>query len=396
MNFRVLREVLLVGVLSISSGLSVLVWTAYRFDRSPTTGEWTLPAGELAQHLGVAAIVFGVFNIIIGLPDWSRYFEKRLQKIVLDYGYLKSLSPEQLRALQRRLVKATFHSDSVDREGSFLDYFDRHLHKYLGQAYRERVRGVMTYDEDGDFFFVHDFVTYVVRESGGVIQERVIWRNDADEMARVYSVRVAIRFPEGHKRAGECVVLKTIDEKDATANRELLVDCPLTAFKRVDRLIVDVESTYRVKKSRFQHWTMPCSTRDFNLTINHPPNYDVVFASFVHNPELTKQEALPGLFHFECESWMLANSGVAWRLEDSSGLTPLRQYVTSNPLIKSQLPPAGQTRATPAGQPKATVGPSPASAIRSASPTANQVSAQSIARASSEIDTPGGIPKASL
>ncbi len=250
MKASVMRQVMILGSTAILVGVLLLLFTMYRFDQVAQSGEWVEPAAELLESLGVAAIVFGIFNIIIGLPDWSRYFEERLQNIVLDAGYLKSLSPEQLRSLQRRLIKAAFNNEALDKEGSFLEYFDRYIHSYLGRPYREKVQAVITYeaDENEDLFFVHDYVSYVLREIGGRIQDRVIWNNDPDEMEKVYSVRVAVKFPEGHPEPGGTRVIHEIGEKEATAQREILVNCDLKDYRNIDGLLVQVESTYAVRK----------------------------------------------------------------------------------------------------------------------------------------------------
>jgi hypothetical protein len=330
----ILREVMLVGVLAVVLGFAILTWTVYRFDRSPTTGEWTAPAGELLVHLAVASIIFGLFNMIIGIPDWSRYFEQRLQNIVFKHGYLRSLSKEQLRILRHRIIRATFDNLDIDRAGTFADYFDRHLHDDLGNPYRENVRGVMSYENDGDFFFVHDFLSYVVRANRGIIQDSVNWENDADEIDTVMEVRVGVRFPDGHVRAGEAEIL---DTKRATSGsplpKRVVVNCSLSKYAGIDGLIIEVEASYLVKKSRFQYWEMSTSTRDFSLTINHDADYAVIFKAFVHDPSLTRIERLTRQFHFECDSWMLAHSGVAWRLEPRSSPVSLKEFVTANPII---------------------------------------------------------------
>ncbi|MBV9494772.1 MAG: hypothetical protein JOZ54_11050 [Acidobacteria bacterium] len=293
---------------------------------------------ELLVHLGVAAILFGSFNMIIGIPDWSRYFEHRLQNIVFKQNFLKSLSYDQLQQLRRKIVRAMFDNPDIDRAGTFADYFDRHLHHDLGNPFRENVRSVISYEEyEEDSFFVHDFLSYVVRSNRGAIQNSVNWENDADEIERVLEVRVAVRFPDGHKRAGESEVL---DMKRATDDSALpprvVVNCSLADHAGIDGLIIEVEASYLVKRSRFQYWEMSTSTRDFSLTINHQSGYAVIFKAFVHDPALTRVERLTRQFHFECDSWMLAHNGVAWRLEPRAKPASLKEFVLANPLVGAQ------------------------------------------------------------
>lgn len=331
----IFREVWLVGLLAIVTGLALLIWAVYGFDHMPLANAWKKPGGELMVHLGVAAVLFGLFNMIIGIPDWSRYFEHRLQNIVFKQGFLRSLSKEQLQQLRRRIVRATFDNPDVNRVGTFADYFDRHLHDDLGNPFRESVRSVISYEEhDDDTFFVHDFLSYVVRSNRGAIQNSVNWENDADEIEKVLNVRVAVRFPDGHLRAGETVVL---DTRRATAECALpprvVVSCSLANHAGIDGLIIEVEATYLVKRSRFQYWEMSTSTRDFSLTINHQSGYAVIFKAFVHDPGLTRIERLTRQFHFECDSWMLAHNGVAWRLEPRAKPTSLKDFVFANPLV---------------------------------------------------------------
>lgn len=335
-HVSILREVLRVGLLSIVVGLSLLLVAVYKFGGGkPPTNDWSTPAGELLVHLGVAAIIFGLFNVIIGIPDWSRYFEQRLQNIVFKHGYLRSLSKEQLHLLRRRIIRATFDAEDVDRSGTFADYFDRHLHDQLGNPYRENVRSVMGYENhDDERFFVHDLLSYVARSNRGVIQESVKWGNDEDELDTLLDVRVGVRFPDGHERAGQPEVLATLraSEGKPLPKRNVL-DCSLAGYAKVDGLIVEIEATYLVKKERFQYWDMSASTRNVSLTVNHDENYGVIFKAFVHDPSLTRIERLIRQFHFECDSWMLTRSGVAWRLEPKVSSPSLKEFVHLNPIL---------------------------------------------------------------
>lgn len=335
----ILRLAVLIGLLAVTLGGGLMVWTVFKFPQITDTGEFKRPLGELLIHLSVAAIVFGVFNIMIEVPDWGRYFEKRLQRIVLEHGYLKSLGKEQQRLLWRRVIRAMFDNQDIDRTGTFADYFDRHLLEDLAKPYRENVRAVLSYEGQGEDFFVHDSLSYVVRSNRGSIQDSVPWENDENEVDSVKVVRVGVRFPDGHPRAGQVDLLL---DKQATSKeplpRRVVVRCSLSAYADVDGLIVELESQYVVKKSRFQYWEMSTSTRDFSLTINHDPSCAIVFKAFVHDPELTRIERLPNQFRFECGSWMLVNSGVAWRLQPQDPPLSLIDYIAKHPSVVA-IPP---------------------------------------------------------
>ena len=174
----------------------------------------------------------------------------------------------------------------------------------------------------------------MLRSNRGNIQESVGWGNDEDELDTLLSVRVGIRFPDGHSRTGQPEVLASLQATDSNPlPKRNVLNCSLTKYAGLDGLIVEIEATYLVKKTRFQYWDMSTSTRDVSLTINHDVNYGVVFKAFVHDPLLTRVERIPRQFRFECDSWMLTNSGVAWRLEPRASASSLNEFVTSNPIV---------------------------------------------------------------
>jgi hypothetical protein len=98
---------------------------------------------KLTEHLGIAAIIFGLVGIIVDFPHWQKYFQERLAKTVIEREYLKTLNKPQLISLQTDTLKAFFEVDEIDREESFLDYFHAKIHGYIASPYREDTNGII-------------------------------------------------------------------------------------------------------------------------------------------------------------------------------------------------------------------------------------------------------------
>ncbi len=82
---------------------------------------------ELSKSIGIAIICFGVFGILVDTKNWRDYFAERLKEIVIEQRYLDSMDLEALSDLQTKVMKAFFRDQSIDKEGSFLNYFKTNL-----------------------------------------------------------------------------------------------------------------------------------------------------------------------------------------------------------------------------------------------------------------------------
>src|SRR2546427_11927107 len=78
------------------------------------------------------------------------------------------------------LFRSQFRNQAIDKEGSFLKYFESNLHRFISEPFREDVSAevLMKPCDDGTKLEVLDRVRYVCRSSGGRLQEKVVWRPD--------------------------------------------------------------------------------------------------------------------------------------------------------------------------------------------------------------------------
>jgi hypothetical protein len=99
---------------------------------------------DFLQVIGLALFMMGTLTVILQVRSWKDYFEDGLSRIVLKQEFLNNLSDEELLALQVKTLKASFKNLDIDREGSFLRYFQQDMNQYLGCPYREDVSGTHT------------------------------------------------------------------------------------------------------------------------------------------------------------------------------------------------------------------------------------------------------------
>ncbi|MBN9086378.1 MAG: hypothetical protein J0J01_05680 [Reyranella sp.] len=268
----------------------------------------------LSETLGIAFIALGIINVLIETKDWRNYFERRLQDIVIEQTFLTNLDKERLSALQVGVMKAFFKDPNIDREGSFLNYFHVHLHKFIAEPFREDVTTEVFLEEGaGDLWNVNVRTSYRCRIAGDAIQPQVRWWLEERDVEEVISVSLCVKYPENHAKASQVVELA--DTAKTPADRDALKQgISLEAYKAVDGLIVALDARYAMKRERLQYWTMAHPTKNFDITVAYPKDYDLQHKTMVVNDEQLHLTTRPGYLRAKCESWMLPGAGVAWIL----------------------------------------------------------------------------------
>jgi hypothetical protein len=301
------------GIFWIILGLA-LIFASLFFEVQSSTN--TLVSHSFSETIlktldvvGIALFAIGLLNILIETRDWREYFAKALREIVVEQSYLDSLDKEKLTLLQTNILKALFRDQLIDREGSFLNYFHLNLHKYIAEPYREDVVAEIIMVDAGDYWNVVDKVTYVCRKSGGSIQPYILWHVDKNEYSKVEGLKIFFKYPYTHPKKG-------IDEPlyDGVPTLGDNIQLSLDKFSDVDGLIVVADEQYQVRKADFRYWVMAHPTKNFNVTIIYPPEHTLQVLPMVLSPELLLVTERPGYYSAKYDSWMLPESGVAYRI----------------------------------------------------------------------------------
>lgn len=294
---------LVIGIVVVLLGIIILMWGSYYDGKSIIEN-----AKSFAQALGCSVILAGIFGVVLEWKSTRDYFGKRLSEIVLEDDYLKRLSKDRLRNLFLSIQRHIFDTDDVKKEGGFLDYFNRHLHGYIVQPYRENVSAEMTFSKrnDGDLD-VKDKISYRCREMNGQIQDFVQVKPEENEFLSWDYTSVTLGSGDD----------KVVEEFDSEKLNEILKsDAPLKVTVpeklKVDNLKVEIEQHYSIKRTKLQSWQMSHPTRGFKVSISYPIDMKIDTLPLLEvrdEATITKQLGYYGITYNE---WMLPQSGITW------------------------------------------------------------------------------------
>lgn len=294
---------------------------------------------RILEALGIASLIFGVFTLFLELRGLRIYFLERMKELVIEKQYLKSLSAEELKKIQLLAIQAHFKLEEVPYGGSFLEFLYRDIYSYIGAPYRERVTLEIRYEQEGeDLFVARDRLSYICRKSGEKILSAIIWQNDPGEVEEIRDLKVAVQYPQEHEKHGPPVLVGKLTEDkkrfevwdikskemiplkeengggdSPVKGRELRINS-VESYEEVDRLKVVIDAVYTIKADHFAYWLMVYPTKDFSLILVPPDSHIVQAATFINNEHIGELNKEPGYYSFTYNSWMIPQSGVAWRL----------------------------------------------------------------------------------
>ena len=184
------------------------------------------------------------------------------------------------------------------------------MHPYIASPYREDVSAEAIYTDAGECWEVFDRVTYICKRAGTGIQQEVAFRVDRAEYESLDNFQIDVVFPYTHNEPGKTVTLHGRENPKPKFGERFVV--PLTQFKDVDGLLVIATHNYRVRKERFQYWTMSHPSKNFRITLRNPDGYKVQWKPMVLSPDLIQTTEADGYFSATYDFWMLPESGMAW------------------------------------------------------------------------------------
>jgi hypothetical protein len=300
---------------ALVGGLLVVIALYLAAVQPPDPVTWRRVWLEFLQTVGISLVIAGVLSIFLDTRHWRSYFQTALREIVVQQDYLDQLSVEELSNLQVQTLKALYRTPDVDREGSFLEHFQKGMQGFIKEPYREDcVSEVILLRTEKGLWLVADSVSYVCRQVGGVIQARVRWAPDKGEFASVDALEVELQLPEAVEGSGN--VLKF--------DRQTLSKIPdvehgygldLQPWIGTDRLRVTIRARYWVTTHRFQTWQMAHPTRGITLLVKYPEDrVGLQYNTFLESVRAIRVNEEAGYFSLVYNSWVLPSFGVAWNI----------------------------------------------------------------------------------
>jgi hypothetical protein len=271
---------------------------------------------DLIRDIGIGCIVLGMFNLILSRADWQEYFEKRLRNIVMGQEFLGSLGASALRQMVRAAIRAQSPGVSVDREGGFLEFFEKHLYQFISAPYRENATAEISYTEDPaspEIFSVIDKFSYTLRNVGSKLQSPIQFELDPSECIDGGEVTISIKIPDQPTEPGKIVDLAKNVGLEITDSGGYRIVRPIPEkYVTLDGIEVKVEATYKASKDRVQTWWILTPTRDLTLILSFPASLNIQVKEFVQAADLANWTRWPGYLKFRYPLWILPGGGIAW------------------------------------------------------------------------------------
>jgi septum formation topological specificity factor MinE len=303
-------------IIAFLAGIIGVFASAYWTEVSqPSPGTFVNAAVNGLTTMSIAFMGIAIFSVLLDSKNWRDYFGERLKEVVIENSYLTTLDDIALKQLQTNILKVQFKNSQIDKDGSFLEYFHLHLHKFISEPYREDVSTevLMNHSDDNIGYIVKDKVRYVCRASRGKIQKDVGWRPDEGEFLEVKSLNIKIQYPANHEKAGKIVDLE-VDQTQLASGAKVL----LSEYENIDGLVVITEAVYVVEKHKFQYWQMAHPTKNFDITITYPDNLEIQFKTLVLEDVVSQVTEDKGYLKFSYGTWALPQSGLAWLLKSAT------------------------------------------------------------------------------
>lgn len=295
------------GIVVVLSGIIILMWGSYHDGK-----EFIENAKSFSQALGCAVILTGFFGVVLEWKSTRDYFGKRLSEIVLEDDYLKRLSKDRLRNLFLSIQRHIFDTEDVKKEGGFLDYFNRHLHGYIVQPYRENVSAEMSFTERSDENLdVKDKISYRCREMNGKIQEFVQVKPEKNEfLSWTYT---SVTLGAGDEESFQEFNSDELEEI-LKGDEPLRVEIPENL--KHDNLKVEIVQHYSIKRSKLQSWQMSHPTRGFKVSLSFPVNMKIDTLPLLEVRDEATITNQPGYYGITYNEWMLPQSGITWTFSE--------------------------------------------------------------------------------
>lgn len=317
--FDTTRKIIRLGFVFVLVGvISILLAIKFQQDLQLQYFE----GSKILSDIGTAFITLGVVGVIVSFKDWTDYFKERLSEIVISRSYLDKLTKDELIGLQISTLKSYYGVDNIDREGSFLYYFQNKMQSYIGEPYREDISTTINVTKlDNKNFLVTDTITYKCRMVGESIQDDIKWGADKGEYSEIRSVEFFVKCPPQYHEnckvkcdgveCGDFYKFKQ-NELEGLGNQYDGFKAKLSKFANMDHLFVKIVSVYVTSAEKISTWQMAHPTKKFNFTAHFPDTISIHVEKFGMDDYTCNEVKAVGVYNLRSDDWVLPKNGIAF------------------------------------------------------------------------------------
>lgn len=278
---------------------------------------------QIFSHVGIGFFVAAIVSIMLDLNHWTKYFESRLKKIILDKEYLKELEPNQLISLQGEVLKVYFDNDSIGGDDGFLKYYQGNIQSIIGSPYRLDASmdlKIENHDTNTNLFIVNETLIYTCRKNKTNMQSEIIYEPDEHEHFESFSFEVKLMHENINENGEKFIVFDQSKLKGDSTTRGFRLN--ITKFN-YDNLNVVIIAKYSIIKSRFFAWRMSHPTKNIILSIDYPKNYALESEFFIHEKSkmTIHNDKNNGFYSLRTRTWLMPDEGFTFELTNTDHLT---------------------------------------------------------------------------
>jgi hypothetical protein len=176
-------------------------------------------------------------------------------------------------------------------------------------------------------YVIEETISYKCRKVGNSIQDKARWVSiTPGKVTKIGEFRVTVEMPQNFYQSPDFKAKYptlssrkiTYDIKDKDQSKLIPAEkgqgytLPLSDFREIDGLYVEVHVEYLMPIERPAAWTMTHPSKNLTVTINYPSELTVDVNIFGMEENEYHEENRPGLYVLRYDSWLLPNTGLSY------------------------------------------------------------------------------------
>ena len=303
-------------LLTFIGGISFIIASILLDDFLEAPTHVALVAIHLLSHFGIGLLVLSMLTLVMDIDHWTKYFEKRISKVVMEKGYLQQQDQNSLIKLQTDVLKAYFRNDELGGKDGFLTYYQKNIQDFINTPFRTNVNmdiNVRFNPSDATQLIIDEELSWICKATANKIQDVISYEPDPGEYIKASNYEIIFKHDTFEKDV--LVNLKQLKDEDRMTSGDLGFIYPITGKLNIDNLYIKIHSEFIISKSRIMAWRMSHPTKDVVIRIQYPKELSLITELFFNENNVQDKSHKPSLgsYHITIKDWLMPNEGIAFQ-----------------------------------------------------------------------------------
>jgi hypothetical protein len=282
---------------------------------------------EIIYSISMAVMTGVAISTLIDLKEWKEYFGSHIKSLVLEDSYLKTLGPDKLSELEKKIAKIQYTSNEIETRGSLFSYIKERLFKLVGAPYRRDVSLGLKVIANEKEIEIHETLSYWCCPINGKHIENLFWTWQDGEIIDVDNIQLEIRKVIGED--DDLSEAKIYSQKDLDAKYRLPSKEIDHGYKIKTSDIVDVDCQfsvtfavkYRIPIGFFYNWISVYATKNTHITISYEKCKMLTAIGGIRSDEYIehKNENI-GFYEYTQTGWAMPSSCIVFQFVNKKDL----------------------------------------------------------------------------